>query len=145
MLGREASPSQASTAPCFTSDCKMERKQGRRRRDNIACFLASGIFQTLFPFQLWEAVAPAKRTGAASEVSLCWCQSPHPVPCPGQNRSEQHCRQIRRGGCVCVSMGGDGMGGAAEMPAGSCSLEKQNWCQKKEWGEKMPRLLGRWQ
>lgn len=49
--------------------------------------------------------------------------------------------------CVCVSVcvcvwGVMGWGKAAEMPAGSRSLERQNWCQKKEQGEKMPRLSG---
>lgn len=39
-------------APCITSDCKMERKQGRRRWDNVAFFLTSGIFPALFPIQL---------------------------------------------------------------------------------------------
>lgn len=46
---------------------------------------------------------------------------------------------------VCVYGGVTGWGEAAEMPAGSCSLERQIWCQKKEQGEKIPRLLGRWQ
>lgn len=41
------------------------RKQGRRRQDNVAFFLALGIFPALFPVQLWEVVAPAKKTGAA--------------------------------------------------------------------------------
>lgn len=44
--------------------------------------------------------------------------------------------------CVCVECGG--LREAAEMPVGSCSLERQIWCQRKEQGEKMPRLLGRW-
>lgn len=34
------------------------------------------------------------------------------------------------------------MGEAAERPVGSCSLERQIWCQKKEWEEKNALVTG---
>lgn len=68
-----------------------------------------------------------------------------PIQSPAQGRTDLSNTVDKIGGeVVCVCMGCDGMGEAAEMPVGSCSLERQIWCQRKEQGEKMPRLLGRW-